>query len=246
MILLPGWGASAFAFRHQLPALSGAGYRAVAVDLKGHGFSDKPTAAGEYTFEAMLRHVEDVVAAIARAPVALVALSMAAPLAVGIARRTPDLVSRMVLISPVGLGVIPFIGLARLVAGRWLDPIAPRLATRSVVRVAVRVARGDGEEVSEDEIDEYWAPSQFPGFARALRALVHDFSWSPLPDREWTAVANRTLVLLGTRDRLSRGSIRRAARLFGPRAIVIPAGHVVNEVRPELVNAAIIDFLKGS
>jgi pimeloyl-ACP methyl ester carboxylesterase len=96
VILLPGFGASAFTYRHQLPALGAADFRATAVDLKGHGFSDKPTGRGEYTFDAMYRHVEDVVEAIARGPTIVVAQSMAGALAFELA------LSRGVLLRPIG------------------------------------------------------------------------------------------------------------------------------------------------
>jgi pimeloyl-ACP methyl ester carboxylesterase len=244
VILLPGWGVWAFTYRHQLPVLGAAGYRATAVDLKGHGFSDKPTGRGEYTFEAMLRHVGDVIETVARPPVVVVAQSMTCPLAIELARAAPGTVSKLILVSPVGLGVIPFIRLARMLTGRWLDRIAPRLVPRWAVRAALGVAYGDYRRVTEDIVDECWAPAQSPGFARALRALAHDFTWSPLPNARLAAVSDRTLVLLGARDRLVRGAALRAVQLFGARAIVIPdAGHAVHEERPEPVNAAILEFL---
>src|SRR3954451_7558308 len=42
VLLLHGFGQFGWTWRHQLTALSAAGYRAVAVDLRGYGDSDKP------------------------------------------------------------------------------------------------------------------------------------------------------------------------------------------------------------
>jgi pimeloyl-ACP methyl ester carboxylesterase len=42
VMLLHGFPEFWWAWRHQLPALAGAGYRAVAMDLRGYGASDKP------------------------------------------------------------------------------------------------------------------------------------------------------------------------------------------------------------
>ncbi|WP_243837600.1 alpha/beta fold hydrolase [Cumulibacter soli] len=42
VVLLPGFPEIWWAWRHQIPALAGAGYRVVAVDLRGTGSSDKP------------------------------------------------------------------------------------------------------------------------------------------------------------------------------------------------------------
>ena len=42
VVLLHGFPEHWWAWRHQLPALAAAGYRAVAMDLRGAGASDKP------------------------------------------------------------------------------------------------------------------------------------------------------------------------------------------------------------
>jgi pimeloyl-ACP methyl ester carboxylesterase len=48
-----------YSWRHQLPALSAAGFRAVAVDMRGYGRSDRPDAIDQYT---LLHHIGDMVA----------------------------------------------------------------------------------------------------------------------------------------------------------------------------------------
>jgi pimeloyl-ACP methyl ester carboxylesterase len=243
VILLPGWGVSAFTYRYQLPALGTAGFRATAVDLKGHGFSDKPLGRGEYTFEAMVRHVRDVIEAIAHCPV-VVAQSMAGSLTIELALENPGLMSGLVLVSPVGLGITRFARFAQLLTPELLDAAAPYLATRWVMRAGLAVAYDDSTRLTEDVIDEYWAPAQFPEFASALRGLVRNFNWAPIPEARLAALDAPTLIVLGARDRLIRGSPQRAKRLSGPTVVVVDdAGHAVNEERPEAVNAAILAFL---
>lgn len=48
VLLVHGWPESWYSWRHQLPALAAAGYRAVAPDMRGYGKSDKPTAVEDY------------------------------------------------------------------------------------------------------------------------------------------------------------------------------------------------------
>jgi pimeloyl-ACP methyl ester carboxylesterase len=48
VLLVHGFPESWYSWRHQLPALAGAGYRAVAIDVRGYGRSSKPTAIDEY------------------------------------------------------------------------------------------------------------------------------------------------------------------------------------------------------
>jgi pimeloyl-ACP methyl ester carboxylesterase len=58
VVLCHGFPESWYSWRHQLPALSAAGFRAVAVDMRGYGQSDRPEAIDQYT---LLHLVGDMV-----------------------------------------------------------------------------------------------------------------------------------------------------------------------------------------
>jgi pimeloyl-ACP methyl ester carboxylesterase len=48
VVLCHGWPELWYSWRHQLPALAEAGYRAVAVDMRGYGDTDQPEGVEEY------------------------------------------------------------------------------------------------------------------------------------------------------------------------------------------------------
>ena len=58
IVLCHGFPELWYSWRHQLPALSAAGFRAVAVDMRGYGQSDRPEAIDQYT---LLHLVGDIV-----------------------------------------------------------------------------------------------------------------------------------------------------------------------------------------
>lgn len=58
VILLHGFPECWYSWRHQLPALAGAGFRALAPDLRGYGRSDCPQDRGKYT---ILDYIGDIV-----------------------------------------------------------------------------------------------------------------------------------------------------------------------------------------
>lgn len=63
VVLLHGFPEFWYAWRHQIPALAAAGFRAVAPDLRGYNLSDKPAGVRAYRIEALL---DDLAALIER------------------------------------------------------------------------------------------------------------------------------------------------------------------------------------
>ena len=57
VILLHGFPELAYSWRHQLPALAAAGYRAIAPDQRGYGLTSKPDGVSQYTVQ---RLVDDI------------------------------------------------------------------------------------------------------------------------------------------------------------------------------------------
>ena len=90
VILVHGFPESWFSFRHQLPALAAAGYRAVAIDVRGYGRSSKPTEIDQYR---MLRLVADnvgLVRALGETQAIIVGHDWGAPIAWTSALLRPD------------------------------------------------------------------------------------------------------------------------------------------------------------
>lgn len=254
-VLVHGWACTAFSWRRQVPVLARSGFRVVALDIKGHGFSDKPPLAAEYSASAMTSWVMDVMDACGVARAALVGHSMGGAIAASVALSAPERVDRLALIAPVGFGEV--LGL-RL--GRWLSPdralpLLPPLgrvwmaAPRWTLTTSFRLIWGGGPvTLSREDVEEYRAPTQFAGYVPALRHLVHAFEWLPHAEEQLSRLACPVLVLFGTRDRVV---IPRKARELvelvpnGRLELVAGAGHMVQEERADEVNAMLLDFLAG-
>src|SRR5204863_5786073 len=48
VLLVHGWGANVYSWAETIPAIAAAGYRVIALDLPGHGWSDKPVTEEQY------------------------------------------------------------------------------------------------------------------------------------------------------------------------------------------------------
>lgn len=62
VVLLHGFPEFWYAWRHQIPALAAAGFRAVAPDLRGYNLSDKPAGVRAYRVEALLDDLAGLIA----------------------------------------------------------------------------------------------------------------------------------------------------------------------------------------
>jgi pimeloyl-ACP methyl ester carboxylesterase len=99
VLMVHGFPESWYSWRHQLPALAAAGYRAVAIDVRGYGRSSKPREVEAYR---MLAHVADdvgVVRALGERTAAIVGHDWGSPIAAAGALLRPDVFSAVALLS---------------------------------------------------------------------------------------------------------------------------------------------------
>lgn len=254
VVLLHGWGASLYMWRDWFQPLAASGRRVVAVDLPGHGLSDKPSDPRAYRLDALTSAIRDLLDTEGLTRPDMVAQSMAGTVALELAFS--GRVRRLALINPALFGRIGALRLARHVSravpDRVVDRVLPRLVSRWLVARTHRLVYGDPSRITRRDELEYWAPSQFPGYARAMRLLVNEFDWTRPPAEELArrlrALAEPLLVILGTRDRLVRDAESYVAELRAASASVtlrriIGGGHAVNEERPEEVATLVVRFL---
>lgn len=244
VVLLSGWGACLYLYRRNLPALASAGYRAVAVDMVGQGFSDKPSDPATYTVPSLAGHVLEVLDALGLPRTALVGQSLGGRIALEVALTAPDRVTRLILISPAGLTDIALTRAKALLP----EPLAPLLARhggRWTYVLGLRFAAGSLAQPTEHDIDEYAAAAD-PALARALIYTLHRVDWRPLSRARLAQLSKPLLVITGSRDRIiPSGDVPRRLRDV-PQAHHVQiegGGHMPNEEAPELVNRELVNFL---
>jgi pimeloyl-ACP methyl ester carboxylesterase len=80
VLMVHGFPESWYSWRNQLPALAAAGYRAVAMDVRGYGRSSKPTAVDGYRMVRMVSDVVGLVDVLGATDVTLVGHDWGAPI----------------------------------------------------------------------------------------------------------------------------------------------------------------------
>jgi pimeloyl-ACP methyl ester carboxylesterase len=248
VVLIHGWGCSVYVFRRNMPALADAGFRVIAVDLKGHGLSDKPITSDEYTIDSLVEHMRDVLDALGIERPALAGHSLGGSLIYHFASRYPERARCLGLLSPVGLNGVPLMWLYRGLTPKLLTPILRQIKPRVIVKLALRRVYGRRAHFTERDVEEFLAPSQFPEYALAMRELLHSYDWTAAKNRRLTTVDLPAVGLWGALDHMMPDDGMGIYAPLLPRMIlrVIPgAGHIIAEETPQEVNAALLALLSG-
>lgn len=95
-----GGGSSLFQYRKNAAALADAGFKVYALDLLGFGRSSRPDI--RYTQDLLTGQLTEFLERVPEAPAAVVANGLSAAYAVRIAAEHPELISKLVLVSPTG------------------------------------------------------------------------------------------------------------------------------------------------
>jgi len=90
VVLVHGFPESWYSWRHQIPALADAGYRVVAIDVRGYGRSAKPQEIDEYRMVRLVADNVGLVAALGETSATIIGHDWGAPIAWNSALLRPD------------------------------------------------------------------------------------------------------------------------------------------------------------
>jgi pimeloyl-ACP methyl ester carboxylesterase len=246
VVLLHGLGCGKRMWFHQTRALR-KHFRVIAYDLRGHGLTDAPTAATEYSAAHLTRDVVGVLDALRIARAAIVGFSLGGGPALALAANRPERVSRLIL-ADVGAGAddpVKIEGMARrwvaLIRRNDIDELVADMLRSELFKVyARRSAR---------------ARSHMAGLIRATPIDGLRFTLSEVLAKRKSlflaksvlkAVQAPTLVLVGQHDyACSKASRLLAETIPGAKLKVIAgSGHMAPLEQPAAFSAALLEFLR--
>jgi pimeloyl-ACP methyl ester carboxylesterase len=99
VLLCHGFPESWYSWRHQLPALAAAGYRAVALDMRGYGRTSKPQAISAYSLSHLIGDVVGAVNALGEKQAVVVGHDWGAPVAWYSTLMRPDVMRAVAVLS---------------------------------------------------------------------------------------------------------------------------------------------------
>jgi pimeloyl-ACP methyl ester carboxylesterase len=245
MVLLHGLGCGRRMWFHQIRALRSR-FRVIAYDQRGHGETDAPAAATDYSAGHLARDLVGVLDALAIERAAIVGFSLGGGPALALAANKPERVSRLVL-ADVGAGADDPVKIEAM-ARRWvtligqgaIDELVCDMLRSELFKVyAARSARRREHMaalIRATPIDGLrFTLSEVLAKRKSLFRLTGVLKSVRVPAR----------VLVGEQDYVCTKASRLMAQLIpGAELKVIPhSGHMSPIEQPAAFTAALMDFL---
>jgi pimeloyl-ACP methyl ester carboxylesterase len=243
-VLVHGFSVPSYIWDSTIVALAGAGYRVIAYDLFGRGWSDRPDAAYDGAFyDAQLNGLLDSLRV--AGPVDLFGLSFGGFVAAHYASTNPARVRSLTLVDPTtrsrgapGMLATPYLG-DFLFQTTAVPPMADNQASDFL-----------HPEAFPDWADRYRPQMRYRGFGRALRRSIIALGSADFP--AYYAAIERSgipvLVIWGKQDSVL--PIANAADITSaiPRAELFPvdsSGHLPHMEQAVIVRAKMLAFLSA-
>lgn len=257
VLLLHGFPEFWYSWRFQLPALAGAGFQAVAPDLRGWGKTDKPRGIAAYQVKELLKDIDGLRSELGAERVHVVGHDWGGALAWLYAHHYPQRVGRLAVLNCPHPGAM-----ARLARTDWRQTIRSwyilffqlpwlpealsRLGNYTVLRAALSNT-ANPEAMTSGDLERYMEnirrPGALTGGINYYRALARLGSGLPRPQRRIQAP---TLVIWGEQDAYLIKEGAEASRPFAEQMevrYIRNASHWVQLDAADEVNRLLIPFL---
>ena len=247
VLLIHGFGASSYSWRHVAESLADE-YRAIAVDLNGFGYTERPRDLSEYTVRGQLDLLVGVMDALGIERAHVAGHSYGGALSVHLAWRHPERVRSLVLVDSAG---VAYPWTRRTVAAAF-PPLTylyvrGRALRRETVRAGLARSFADDSRITPELVDRYYERLRIEGVSRAFRGLTRPTSEPrELPDMRRLDLP--VLMVWGSEDELTDIEIARQVADELPRArleVLDGVGHIPPEESPDRLTGLMRAFLAG-
>jgi len=250
ILLIHGFGAGFWVWEKQIEMLS-RNYRVYALDLVGHGFSDRPKM--EYTPETYIHFLRDFMDGLGIERATLVGNSMGGGIAWAVAALFPERVKKLILVNCVPPDVLNQVRNEsfRALAAIKNIPLLPYLAiasrNRSSIRRILQECVSEGGLITPEVLNRQYQLVRIEGTIWVLYSTLMNAKETSKFQGHLSLIQCPTLLIWGERDLifpLSVGESLHQAIKGSIFYIIEKSGHIPMWETPEEVNRVILDFLK--
>lgn len=249
LVLIHGFASSTLVWSKVFLKLAEAGYRVIALDMLGYGYSAKPRN-GEYTIAGQAKLLTRLLDSLGIPRAIFVGSSYGGAVAATCALDYPDRVEKLILVGTVNNNRPLDFKLMRVFGSPLFgDVVSPLLigSRRLLRRRMKRVYDRHAWVLDERRVDARHLPLRAAGTQRAIIRTVRGWDAERI-SRDAHLITQPTLLVWGENDReipLADGE-RLHHEIPGSRLIVfLECGHLPHEEFPEAFTNVVIGFCKS-
>ncbi|WP_411281269.1 alpha/beta fold hydrolase [Gemmatimonas sp.] len=250
VVLLHGFGSCSFLWRAIAPRLAEAGLTVLAIDLMGHGESDRPIDVS-YGLGAQAEYVERALTALRLGPVTVVGQDMGALVGLLLAAQRPERIAKLALLEPLDPDDLPGPAIRSLQRTSALSALTANtlFGARPLLEPLLRDAVADPSHMPDLLVARYLAPFVGRGGAAALLQRASAVTLTDEERQRLGGARGDTLLWTGARaaddDLAARiAQWRRVLPLASVRPITVrPCGGLVAEDAPAALVAALLAWI---
>ncbi len=243
VLFIHGIGQAMYTFRKNVHALSQYCH-VVTVDLLGHGLSDKPDI--DYSIDDFSSMIYDFTQAMALENITLLGFSTGAVIALDVAQKHPELVKRLILLSPGGVTRTYPATVKFLTVPVISDIIFTFFSTKTVKKVLTQ-AYFDPTMVSRDLVRHYYKVlSNRENLDSAMTALSN-WNDTEIADR-MSEIQMPTYIFWGEEDTWHPLSMLDLYEEALPEVLsytLADCGHILHEERSDEFNKKLIEIVSA-
>jgi pimeloyl-ACP methyl ester carboxylesterase len=260
VLLLHGFPELWYSWRHQIPALAEAGFRAIVPDLRGYGESDKPHEIEAYDIHHLVADLVGLLDALGIDKTVIAGHDWGGIIIWQFALMHPERVERVIALNtpfiPRG-PISPIEGFKAAPDGRFNyilhfqeEGVAERemeADLEGTLRRVMRSTAGNAEVITDDDIAVFAAAFRAGGLRGPINFYRNFHSnWETtahLTDKQVTAPS---LMITAEKDPVLKPEMADGMERWVPNVRlhhVQDSGHWTQQEQPEEVNRAMIDFL---
>lgn len=247
ILLIHGYTASVYVWKTVAPVLADAGYRVIAVDLVGYGYSEKPSWF-DYAIQSQARILSRFLSRLGIGKAVVVGSSYGGAVALNLTLDNSEMVEKLVLVDAVinddpknhpilRLAAIPGVG----------ESLTPFLCdSRFFMRKRMQgtLAKANHAMITNDRIDNIIRPLAAADAHRSVLATSRNWDANRL-EQDAHLINQPTLIIWGDSDKvipIDNGHKLHESILNSRFVIFKSCGHVPQEEKSELFTELVTEF----
>ncbi len=249
MILIHGYTASVYVWKTVAPMFAANGFRVIAVDLVGFGWSEKPTSF-EYSIQAQERMISRFMNSLGIGRSIIIGNSYGGAVALNLTLDYPEMVEKLVLVDSVTNDLPKDHPLLKLVSfrgiGEILTPFVADSRTFLRARMHKTLARANHHLITEERMNAIRRPLVAADGHHSLLATSRNWNAKRI-EEDAHLINQQTLIIWGEEDTVIpiKCGHKLHHDILNSRFVVLKdCGHVPPEEKSELFTELVTEFCR--